>query len=89
MPKLERWIVASKMVPVFDHETLASLVSLGGTIGGGWSQVHQHVNVNVNNKEKIEELLRSRGYDVSNVGEKELQHPEMECMKPPHGAIGT
>ena len=83
MPKMERWIVASKMVPVFDHDTLKQIVALGGTIGGGWSQVHQHLNVNVDNKEKIEELLQSRGYEVSNVCDRRLQHPEMECMNPP------
>jgi hypothetical protein len=80
MPKLERWIVASKMIPVFDQETLHSIVALGATIGGGWSQVHQHVNVNVDNKEKIEELLRSRGYQVSDVSDQQVQHPEMNCM---------
>jgi len=85
MPKLERWIVASKMVPIFDQETLKEIVALGATIGGGWSQVHQHINVNSDNKEKIEELLQSRGYEVSNVCDRRLQHPEMEGMKHPHG----
>jgi len=86
MPKLERWIIASKMVPVLDHETLMQVVSLGGSIGGGWSQIHQHINVNAENKEKIEELLQSRGYEVSNVSDRRLQHPEIECMthKQPH-----
>lgn len=76
MPKLERWIVASKMVPVFDHETLKDIISLGGGIGGGWSQVHQHINVNADNKEKIEDLLRSRGYEISYIGDANVTHPE-------------
>jgi hypothetical protein len=76
MPKLERWIVASKMVPVLDRETLKEVIELGGSIGGGWSQVHQHINVNADNKEKIEKLLFSRGYDVSDVCDKMVTHPE-------------
>lgn len=76
MPKLERWIVVSRMVPVLDQETLQMVLALGGNIGGGWAQVHQHINVNADNKEKVEELLRSRGFEVSELSEKLVRHPE-------------
>lgn len=77
MPLLQRWIIASKMVPVLDNETLKEIVSLGGSIGGGWAQVHQHINVSSDNKEKIEHLLVSRGYAVSYPGDEVVVHPEI------------
>jgi hypothetical protein len=76
MPKLERWIVAQKMVPVLDAETLRKIIELGGHIGGGWCQVHQHINVNADNKEHIEQLLLEKGYEV--VETSSTKHPEMD-----------
>ena len=76
MPKLDRWIVAQKMVSVLDTETLHQIIELGGHIGGGWCQVHQHINVNPDNKEKIEQLLLEKGYEVASVSS--THHPEAE-----------
>jgi hypothetical protein len=81
MPKCERWIVAQKMVEVIDAGTMKSILDLGGQIGGGWNQIHQHVFVNPENKEKIEELLRARGFEVLNTGE--AHHPEKEAHGQP------
>ena len=60
----DRWIVASKMIPVFDNELLTKIANLGGSVGGGWCEVHQHVHVMPENKEAIEELLVRNGYKV-------------------------
>jgi hypothetical protein len=79
MPKLERWIVAQKMVPVLDAETLMKIVELGGHIGGGWCLVHQHINVNADNKEQIERLLTDKGYEV--VEASSTRHPEIETKQ--------
>jgi phospholipid N-methyltransferase len=76
MPKLERWIVAQKMVSVIDADTLRKIIELGGQIGGGWCQVHQHINVNSENKEQIEKLLQEKGYEV--VSASTSRHPERE-----------
>ncbi|MEW6754211.1 MAG: hypothetical protein AB1505_25000 [Candidatus Latescibacterota bacterium] len=35
MPKLDRWIVASRMVEVLDRDTIRRILDLGGQIGGG------------------------------------------------------
>jgi hypothetical protein len=74
MPKLERWIVASKMVEVLDKETLSKVLDDGGQIGGGWNRVHQHVLVNADNKERIEKILIENGYEI--IGAENFQHPE-------------
>jgi|WetSurMetagenome_2_1015567.scaffolds.fasta_scaffold42302_2 hypothetical protein len=76
MPKLERWIVAQKMVPVLDSEILQKIISLGGHIGGGWCQIHQHINVNSENKEQIEQLLKEKGFEVAEASS--IRHPERE-----------
>ncbi len=79
MPKLQRWLIASKMVEVLDQETLSTIGDLGGQIGGGWSEVHQHICVNKDNKEQIEELLRSKGFTVTYPSDHAVYHPE--CQK--------
>ena len=79
MPKLERWIVAQKMVPVLDPETLNKIIALVGQIGGGWCQIHQHINVNADNKEQIERLLAEKGYEV--VDAAATRHPEAEARE--------
>ena len=76
MPKLERWIIASKMVEVLDRDTMMAVLRLGGQIGGGWCEIHQHVCVNQNNKEQIEDLLRSGGFTVTSVSDRQVAHPE-------------
>ena len=76
MPRLVRWIVASRMLEVLDKETLRSVLDLGGRIGGGWCLVHQHICVNPENKERIERLLRDSGYTVSEA--KEFRRLEQE-----------
>ncbi len=64
MPKLDRWLIASKMVEVIDKETLTQILNAGGQIGGGWCQIHQHVCVNPNNVEIIEKMLLDKGFTV-------------------------
>ncbi len=76
MPKLERWIVAQKMVQVIDPETIKKILDLGGQIGGGWSRIHQHVYVNPQNKEAIEKLLLDKGFDLS--VPSDIRHPEVD-----------
>ena len=75
MALLERWIVASKMVPVFDKEILSQILAMGGSVGGGWSEVHQHVHVTPENKETIEELLVRNGYKVLSVNDPSIARP--------------
>jgi hypothetical protein len=74
MPKLERWIVAQKMVQVLDAETIKRILELGGQIGGGWSLVHQHIYVTPANKEQIEALLKEKGLEIGNLSD--FRHPE-------------
>jgi hypothetical protein len=76
MPKLERWIVAQKMVQVIDSETMKRILDLGGQIGGGWGRIHQHVSVNPENKETIEKLLLEKGFELS--ATTEIRHPEFD-----------
>jgi translation initiation factor 1 (eIF-1/SUI1) len=76
VPKLSRWLVASRQVEVIDRQTLRKILDLGGNIGGGWSQVHQHIGVNGDNKEKIEELLQKQGFTVTPADESPAMHPE-------------
>jgi hypothetical protein len=76
MPKLQRWLVVSKKVPIIDNHTMRDLMADGVHIGGGWSEVHQHILVNARNKERIEQLLASRGYTVQSACKKEFFHPE-------------
>ena len=76
MPKLERWLVASKVVEVLDPETVELLLELGGQIGGGWYEVHTHICVNQDNKEKIEHLLEAQGLTISPASEHTIDHPE-------------
>ncbi len=79
MPKLERWIVAQKMVQVIDAETMKKILDLGGQIGGGWGRIHQHVSVNSENKETIEKLLEEKGFEISAVSD--IRHPEFNGPK--------
>ena len=76
MPKLDRWIIASKMVKIFDKETLQEIINLDGHIGGGWCQIHQHISVNSGNKEKIEKLLTDKGFNTSSSGDTRIAFPE-------------
>lgn len=76
MPKLQRWIVASKTVDVLDPETRNRILELGGNLGGGWSQVHQHICVNQENKERIEEILREKGFEISEPCAHTVFHPD-------------
>jgi hypothetical protein len=75
MPKLERWIVAQKMVQVIDAETIKKILDLGGQIGGGWGRIHQHISVNAQNKEEIEKLLQDKGFEIS--AASDIRHPEV------------
>jgi hypothetical protein len=75
MPKLERWIVAQKMVQVIDASTMKKILDLGGQIGGGWGRIHQHVAVNPENKEEIEKLLQDQGFEIS--AASDIRHPEV------------
>jgi hypothetical protein len=76
MPKLERWIVAHKMIEILDHDILREILDSGGQIGGGWCQVHQHICVNKDNKERIEEMLQARGFTVTNPKDEHVYHAE-------------
>jgi hypothetical protein len=76
MPKIDHWIVAKKMVAVLDEATMKEIIDLGGQIGGGWCQVHQHIHVNSENKEQIEKLLKDKGFDV--VTATSCRHPGTE-----------
>lgn len=69
MARLERWIVATRRVSVFDAETQAEIARLGGNFGGGENRVHMHVHVNPGNKEAIEDLLRAKGFEVVSAGD--------------------
>lgn len=85
MPKLERWIIASKEVEVLDEAAAAAIRDLGGKMGSSWGEVHQHICVTPYNKEKIEDLLKSAGFSIEYMSEKDVRHPELhpECLQ--HG----
>jgi len=69
MAKLEKWIVAARMVEVLDAETEKTIINMGGLIAGGWCQVHQHIIVTPDNKEQIETYLKEKGYQVLSAAE--------------------
>ena len=77
MPKLEHWVIASKMIEVLDQETTRTILDDGGQIGGGWCQVHQHICVNRHNKERLEQLLKDKGFTISGASEHRVAHPEV------------
>jgi hypothetical protein len=79
MPKLDRWIVAQKMVQVIDSETIKKILDLGGQIGGGWGRIHQHISVNPDNKELVEKLLLEKGFELS--AASETRHPEFDQLR--------
>jgi len=79
MPKLQRWLIASKMIEVLDPDTIKTILDMGGQIGGGWCEVHQHVCVNRYNKEKIEELLVAKGFTVSAPQDRLIFHPDLQA----------
>lgn len=81
MPKLQRWLIAAKRIEVLDAEILKTIADLGGQIGGGWSQVHQHICVNRKNKEKIEQLLQDKGFTVSDPEDHVVSHPELSGQR--------
>ena len=76
MPKLHRWLIASKSIEVLDRETFETIEALGGHVCGGWTEVHQHICVNKDNKEKIEALLQEQGFTISVPEEHRIYHPE-------------
>lgn len=76
MPKLQRWLVATKMVEVLDKDTLKAIIGLGGQIGGGWCEVHQHICVNQDNKEEIERILTEKGFTVTVPTDERVYHPD-------------
>lgn len=71
----ERWIIAQKMVPVINGETMRKIVDLGGQVGGGWNLIHQHISVNPYNRFSIEQLLLDQEFDI--VTTSEVRHPEV------------
>ncbi len=80
MPKLHRWLIASKTVEVLDHATIESIEAHGGHVCGGWSEVHQHICVNKDNKETIEALLETQGFTISYPEEHRIYHPDYHVV---------
>lgn len=77
MPKLEHWIIAAKKAEVLTKETADAIIRLGAVLGDGWYDTHQHICVNLHNKEQIEEILRTGGYAIFYASEKNTLHPEL------------
>jgi len=76
MAKLERWLIVAKGVEIFDAEDIRKLSELNAQMGGGWNKVHQHLNVNSDNKEAVEAYFTSRGFEVEASSDKAFFHPE-------------
>lgn len=66
-PENAGWLVVSRMLPVLDNRTLATVVELGGQIAGGWCEVHQHVRVEPSIREVAMDLLHSANLTVTPV----------------------
>lgn len=64
MPQMKRWIVAKKLVNIFPENVLKKLIEAGANFGGGWNEIHQHINVAQNNREEIIKMLESEGYII-------------------------
>jgi hypothetical protein len=71
----EHWIIAQKMIPVIDSETMKKILDFGGQVGGGWNMVHQHICVNRDNRAAIEQLLLDQGFEI--VTTSDTNHPEV------------
>ncbi len=65
MPKLARWLIVSKKVDVFSKEVIDELQKMGVQFGGTHKLADQHIQVNHENKEKVEAFLIEHGYIVS------------------------
>lgn len=61
----DRWIIASRIVPVLDAESQAAIAGMGGVIGGGNAEIRLHIHVSSDNRDAIESFLRSKGLTVS------------------------
>jgi hypothetical protein len=74
------WIVAEKIIPAFDNETIQKIIDLNGQIGGGWGRIHQHVSVNEENRIKIEEILCAKGFKILSHSDLcDFRHPSSAC----------
>ena len=63
-PENAQWLIASRMLPVLDKDTLKAVLETGGQIGGGWCEIHQHIRVDEHNREKVEEILHTENLIV-------------------------
>lgn len=88
MPKLSRWIVAKKMMHLFPTEVLQKLLSMGANIGGGWCEIHQHINVSPQNRDEVVAYLESLGYEVLDA-EEYRAHATLADHKSATGAPKT
>lgn len=67
MPKLKRWIVASKQLPVFPEELIKTLTEYGVGLAGSDTLVSQTMHVNAKNREQVIALLEKNGYSVKDI----------------------
>lgn len=64
-PESAGWLIASRMLPVLDRDTLKAVFDAGGEVAGGWCEVHQHIRVDEGNREQIREVLRAANLTVT------------------------
>lgn len=76
MPKLERWLIVAKNVEILTAEDIRVVDSMNAQMGGGWNKVHQHLNVNAENREAVETYFTTRGFEVVEASDKSFFHPE-------------
>ena len=72
MPKLTRWLKASKEVPVFSHELSEKLSEMNVTFAGFSNTLVQNFHVNPKNKEKAVRLLEENGYKVEEIEQEPI-----------------
>jgi hypothetical protein len=78
------WFIVTREVNTIDKETEKEIIKAGAQIGGGWSEIHQHIYIDAINQNEAISILREKGYTVKPLAETKMCHPEGACqINPP------
>jgi hypothetical protein len=78
----DQWFIVAREVNTIDKETEVEIIKAGAQMGGGWSEIHQHVYIDPINQNSVISILREKGYTVQRLSETKMCHPEGACKIP-------